>query len=100
MDADSITPYELEKRRIERAIETLEDALTRCRSENMWTPKVHAALRFLEQHAKQKRLLDQFREGLQNNGHEDQQLEDRWQTLNASLNGIKLAVGRNELVSR
>jgi hypothetical protein len=32
----------------------------------MWTPKVYAALKLLEQYAEQNWLVDQFREGLQN----------------------------------
>ncbi len=95
-----MTPRELEERRIAHAIDTLEYALARCRSEDMRTPDVYAALKFLEQHAKQKWLLDQFCEGLQNTGSEGRQADGRWQTLNVSLNGIKLALGRKEPLPR
>ncbi len=89
--SSNMSPRELERRRIEHAIETLEDSLARCRSEDMWTPQVYAALKLLERHVDQ-RTLDQFCEGLQNTGFDDRQ-DGRWQTLTASLGEIKLAVG-------
>ncbi len=90
--ASNMSSQELEKRRIERAIDTLEYALGRCRSEDMRTPQVYAALKLLEQHVKQKWPLDQFCEALHNTGSEDWQ-DGRWQTLSASLDEIKSAVG-------
>jgi len=77
---------------IERALAILEDALVRCRDEDIRTPQIYAALKFLEQHAARKWPFEQFREALENDGSEGWQAEGRYQTLNASLNGIKLAM--------
>ncbi len=87
----NISPRELERRRIKHAIETLEDALSRCRSEDMWTPQVYAALKLLERHVDQRTPLDQFCEGLHDTGDWH---DGRWRTLTTSLREIKLAVGR------
>jgi hypothetical protein len=57
----------------------------------MRTPAVFAALDFLEAQLKPKWPLKQFRETLEKRDSYDWQTEGRWQTLNASLNGIKLA---------
>jgi hypothetical protein len=78
--------------RIDEALAVLEDALDRCRQEDMRTPEVFAALDFLAEHAKEKRPFDQFRDALNSDGTEGWQIEGRWQVLNASLNGIKLAL--------
>jgi len=75
-----------------RALARLEDALARCRNEDMRMPQVYAALKFLEQHADRKWFFDQFRKALENDGSEGWQAEGRYQTLNTSLNGIKLAM--------
>ena len=63
----------------------LQDALDRCRKQDMRTPDVFAALDFLQARANQKWPFEQFRRGL-----ESRDAERRWQVLNASLNGIKL----------
>ena len=55
------------------------------------TPEVFAALDFLEVQLNPKWPFKQFREALETRGSYDWQIEGRWQTLNASLNGIKLA---------
>lgn len=70
------------------ALAVLEDALERCRKEDMRTPDVFAALDFLEAHAFRKWPFDQFRDALENSTSE----EGRRQVLNASLNGIRLAL--------
>ena len=87
-----MTREEPEKRRIERSIAILEDALARCREENAPRAMVYAALQFLEMRAKEKWPFEQFRRALEDDRTEGWQIEGRYQMLNASLNGIKLAV--------
>jgi hypothetical protein len=70
------------------ALALLEDALERCRIEDMRTTEVYGALDFLEGHAFRKWPFDQFRDALENSTSE----EGRRQVLNASLNGIRLAL--------
>jgi hypothetical protein len=65
----------------------LTDALKRCRREDMRTPEVFAALDYLESRAETKWPFDQFRHALDSDNDE----EGRWQTVNASLNAIRLA---------
>ena len=48
------------------ALAVLDDALNRCRKEDVRTPDVFAALDFLEARAAQKWPFDQFRRGLEN----------------------------------
>jgi hypothetical protein len=74
-----------------KSIAVLEDALNRCRGEDMRTVEVFAALEFLAGHAKEKWPFDQFRHELDSDGRQGWETEGRWQVLNASLNGIKLA---------
>jgi hypothetical protein len=83
---------ELKQQKIDRAIAILEDALARCRNEDVRTVQVYAALKVLEQYVDPKWPLNQFCEALENDGPEARQAEGRWQNVNASLNGIKLAV--------
>ena len=70
------------------ALAVLEDALERCRREDMRTAEVYRALDFLEAHAFRKWPFDQFRDTLEDSISE----EGRWQVLNASLNAIRLAL--------
>jgi hypothetical protein len=70
------------------AVAVLEDALERCRREDMRTAEVYGALDFLEAHAFRKWPFDQFRDALENSTSE----EGRRQVLNASLNAIRLAL--------
>jgi hypothetical protein len=60
------------------------------------TPEVLAALDFLEARANPKWSFKQFREALEWSASMDWEIESRWQTLNASLNGIKLAVNKRD----
>jgi hypothetical protein len=76
------------------ALAVLEDALGRCRHEDMRTPEVLAALDFLEANANPKWPFAQFREAIGGYRSQGWEQEGRWQTLNASLNGIRLAVAR------
>ncbi len=69
------------------ALAVLTDALDRCRDEDMRTAEVFAALDFLEAHANRKWPFDQFRRSL-----DSRDPEGRWQTVNASLNAVRLAV--------
>jgi len=66
------------------ALTVLQQALDRCRKEDVRTPDVFAALDFLELRAVQKWPFEQFRRALDSTDR-----EGRWQMLNASLNGIK-----------
>ena len=77
---------------LDKSIAMLEDALTRCREEDMRTPEVLAALDLLAGHAKEKWPFDQFRGELDNDGTQGWEIEWRYQVLNASLNGIKLVL--------
>jgi hypothetical protein len=55
----------------------------------MRTAEVFAALEFLSSRTPQQWPIDQFRNGLAIGSK-----KGRWQALNASLNGIRLAIGR------
>src|SRR5438093_1833624 len=84
---------ELEHRRIERALAGLEDAVRRCRDEDVrYGTGVSAALSFLERCADEKWPFEQFRKALEDPGMEGTKPEARWQMLNASLNAIKRIV--------
>jgi len=51
MNPDKLTSKELERRRIERALAGLEDAVRRCRTEDVrYGAGIFAALSFLELH--------------------------------------------------
>src|SRR5262245_4938766 len=67
------------------SLHLLEDALNRCRHQDMPTPEVFAALDFLETRVSIKWTFDQFRKSLDSNNK-----EGRWQNVNASLNAVKL----------
>ena len=82
--------------RYSNALAILQDALDRCRTEDIRTPEVLAALDFLEACANPKWPFKQFREALERTASKDWEIEGRWQTLNASLNGIKLAVNKRD----
>jgi hypothetical protein len=69
------------------ALDILKDAFDRCRDEDIRTPEVYAALEYLQSRSATKWPFDQFRNALDNDNE-----EGKWQVLNASLNGIKLAV--------
>lgn len=70
------------------ALAVLEDALERCRREEMRTAEVYGTLDFLEVCAFRKWPFDHFRDALENSTSE----EGRRQVLNASVNGIRLAL--------
>jgi hypothetical protein len=92
------TPEALERSRIERALAGLEDAVRRCREEDVrYGTGVSAALSFLELRADEKWPFEQFRKALEDPGMEGTKPEARWQLLHASLNGIKRAVRRGGL---
>ena len=92
------TREELDRSRIERALAGLEDAVRRCRDEDVrYGTGISATLSFLELRADEKWPFEQFRKGLEDPGMEGTKPEARWQMLNASLNAIKRAVGRGGL---
>jgi hypothetical protein len=75
------------------ALAVLNQALDRCRNEDVRTPEVFAALDFLAASATVKWPFEQFRRELLNDaGSLFADQEGHWQVLNASLNGIKLAI--------
>jgi hypothetical protein len=79
---------------ITTALRILEDAVDRSRTESVSTPEVLAALDLLAVHTKQAWPLEQFRKAISpREGELDLDKEGRRQVLNASLNGIKRAVG-------
>ena len=89
------TAKDLERRRIDRALAALEDALNRCREEDVrYGTGVLAALEFLEQHADEQWPFEQFRKALADTRMDTTKPEARWQLLNASLNGIKRVIRR------
>src|SRR5437867_666332 len=87
------TRKELEQHRIERALAGLEDAVRRCRTEDVrYGTGVSAALSFLELRSDEQWPFEQFRKALEDPGMEGTKPEARWQILNASVNAIKRAV--------
>jgi hypothetical protein len=78
------------KLQIAAALDVLEDAVERCRHEDIRTPEIFDALHSLESRSFEKSLFDQFREAL-DHSHCN---ERHQQTLNANLNAIKLIVLR------
>ena len=89
------TRKDLERSRIERALAALEDAVSRCRTEDVrYGAGLSAALQFLEMQAQEKWPFEQFRKALEDPGMEGTKPEARWQMLNASLNAIKRAIRR------
>src|SRR5262245_60717165 len=69
-------------------VAVLENALTRCRDEDMQTTEVDAALSFLEQLAQYKLPFKRFREALLTENS-----ESRWQIMHSVLAGIMLVLG-------
>ena len=89
------TRKEIERRRIERAIAILEEAVSQSREKDVrYGLGVVAALGFLALHAYEQWPFEQFRNALADPGMDGPKPEARWQVLNASLNGIKRVVRR------
>jgi hypothetical protein len=89
------TRKDLERSRIERCLAALEDAVNRCRTEDVrYGTGISAALQFLEMQADEKWPFEQFQKALEDSGMEGTKPEARWEILNASLNGIKRAIRR------
>jgi len=92
------TAEKLQRSRIDRALAGLEDAVRRCRGEDVrYGTGISAALSFLELRAEEKWPFEQFRKALEDPGMEGTKPKARWQVLNASLNAIKRAVRRQGL---
>jgi hypothetical protein len=86
---------DVERRRIEQALARLEEAVSRCREEDVRDGTgVLAALEFLALRADEQWPFEQFRGALANAGMDTTKPEARWQVLNASLNGIKRVIRR------
>jgi hypothetical protein len=91
---------ELERSRIDRALAALEDAVRRCREEDVrYGTGISAALSYLERLATEKWSFEQFRKALEDPGMEGTKPEARWQMLNASLNAIKRVVRQQAIIS-
>jgi hypothetical protein len=89
------TRKDLERSQVDRALAGLEDAVRRCREEDVrYGTGISAALSFLELRADEQWPFEQFRKALEDFSTDGVKAEARWQVLNASLNGIKRAVGR------
>jgi hypothetical protein len=87
------TRKDLERSQVERALTALEDAVRRCRDEDVrYGTGISAALSFLELRADEKWPFEQFRKALEDPGMDGPKPEARWQMLNASLNAIKRVV--------
>jgi len=90
-----MTRKDLERSRVERCLAGLEDAVSRCRQEDVrYGTGLYAALSFLEMKADEKWPFEQFRKALEDPGMDGTKPEARWQVLNASLNGIKRVIRR------
>ena len=86
---------DIERRRIDRALAALEDAVGRCREKDVrYGLGVSAALSFLALHADEQWPFEQFQNALADPGMDGPKPEARWQMLNASLNGIKQVIRR------
>jgi len=87
----NLNQTDLERSQIERALARIEDALRRCRTEDVrYGMGIAATLDFLELRSDEKWPFKQFRDALEGFDARDQlKAEARWQVLNASLNGIK-----------
>ena len=77
---------------VKTALGILTDAVDRCRKEDMRTAEVYTALNYLTRKSGRKWPFQQFRDALDGFNKDPLQEEGRWQTLNASLNAIRLAV--------
>jgi hypothetical protein len=76
------------------ALAVLEDAVKRCLTENVNTPDILAALNFLEAETDARWPFEQFRKVLApREGEIDLDKVGRSQVLNASVNGIRRALG-------
>jgi hypothetical protein len=89
------TEEDLDRRQIARCLGALEEALARCRTEDVrFGLGIAVPLSFLEHRADEKWPFEQFRKGLEDFSTDGLKAEGRWQMLNAALNGIKRAVRR------
>ena len=89
------TLAELHASRTDRCLTALDEALNRCREEDVrYGTGVPAALSFLERQADETWPFDQFRQALEDFSTEPVKAEARHQVLDASLSGIKRAIGR------
>ena len=89
------TAKDLERRRIDRALAALEEAVSRCREQDVrYGMGVSEALSFLSLHADEQWPFEQFQKALADARMDTTKPEARWQVLNASLNGIKRVIRR------
>ena len=81
---------------IKAALSILEDALNRCRQEDMRNAEVYTALNYLQLSANIAWPFEQFRNALHSYSNNRLEEEARWQMMNASLNAIRRAVSPND----
>lgn len=74
---------------IAAALVILDHALDNCRDRDMRTPEVIEAIKLLPKHADERWPFVAFWKALGDTGSQ----EGRWQTANAALNGIRVAIG-------
>ena len=79
---------------IKAALSILEDALNRCRQEDIRNAEVYTALQYLQLSASTAWPFQQFRDALNSYSKNGIEEEARWQVMNASLNAIRRAVTR------
>ena len=94
---DSQAAKDVKRRRIEQALAQLQEAVSRCREEDVRDGNgVLAALEFLALDADETMIqFSSFRKALTDNQVSIRpKPEARWQMLNASLNGIKRVIRR------
>ncbi len=93
----SMIRQQTEKRKIRSCLAALENALVRCRHENVGTLTTYAALHFLGTRAKEKWPFQQFREAIDEEGPRRWQFQRRWDLVNAALNAIKVSLKEREI---
>ncbi len=84
-----------ERRKMRSCLAALEDALARCRYEDVGTVKTYAALHLLGTRAKEKWPFERFRSAMEEQGPGRWQFERRWRVMNDSLTAIKRAVAEH-----
>ena len=84
------TRKDIERRRIDRALAALEEAVSRCREQDVrYGLGISAALSYLALQADERWPFEQFQKALADAGIDGPKPEARWQMAKASLNGIK-----------
>lgn len=89
------TPAAMHESAIQRSLAALDDALKRCRTEDVrYAMAIAAPLSFLERVAVDKRPFERFGKALENFDADPVKAEARYQALSALLGEIRRAIGR------